>query len=875
MIGEILSLEEIEYFKNNKDQITEELLKLLRSKGDLGKKIALQILDTEQDNEKYYLDAFGNRISYNGDRALKKAFTSMALADIHIKEIENCKNNINHFIDNYVQIMTKKGTNFPELREYQKDFIKILDNPENENIISLQGRQCIRGNTVVTINNKNVTIEELFNSNNIENIEDSKFIASVYPSNSFIKTDVGNIKIKAQHKTIKYDIILIKTKNHYLECAEQHVLIDKNYNEIYAINSLDKDIITETGLEKVLEVKNLNIKENCYDLELEKHHLYFSNGFLSHNSGKSVTVGEYLTYKFNFFKDVTIGICANRASMAREVLDKVRKMFITIPMWMKIGVVTWNKGSLESEKKSRILTDATSGDSFRGFSCNIILIDECVEYNETIILQFNNKNLTIKIGDFYKIYDKNIKYKVKTSNGFKKFDDIKETYSKENIKIYFDNNSIIVTPNHKFYINNSFVYAKDLKINDEILFNNNIEKITKIEKDVSCSNKFYDLINVDAGHHYNASGFEVSNCAFINSNMFNEFMDSVAPSQSALSFKQMIMISTANGRNHFYDFWKDASEDIKTSKNGFVKFEVNWRDVPRFDAKGNKLEPDEFRNITIKKLGSVYFEQNYGNSFIGSSTTLIPGEILGKYNAKDPEFRYQPGLNVFEEVQPQHKYILGVDPAKDGLDYFAVQVLDITNLNFKQVAAAKLQIDYLSMPEILVEWAQRFNNALLVIENNEGAGQSIADTIFRDYEYENMYFDLKKEKDKDKSRKKYPGFRTTKVTRDLLLQTMKVLAQENKLLVQDKETINELWDFKLINGKYQADDGKHDDTVMALALCLVPFINIKNFEDMKEVIKAIKSKDTSEDFDDLIVLGSFDDFIDEETPKNYEYITNS
>lgn len=227
MIREILSLEEIEYFKNNKDQITEELLKLLRSKGDLGKKIALQILDTEQDNEKYYLDAFGNRISYNGDRALKKAFTSMALADIHIKEIENCKNNINHFIDNYVQIMTKKGTNFPELREYQKDFIKILDNPENENIISLQGRQ----------------------------------------------------------------------------------------------------------------------------------------------SGKSVTVGEYLTYKFNFFKDVTIGICANRASMAREVLDKVRKMFITIPMWMKIGVITWNKGSLESEKKSRILTDATSGDSFRGFSC--------------------------------------------------------------------------------------------------------------------------------------------------------------------------------------------------------------------------------------------------------------------------------------------------------------------------------------------------------------------------------------------------------------------------------------------------------------------------------------------------------------------------
>ena len=277
----------------------------------------------------------------------------------------------------------------------------------------------------------------------------------------------------------------------------------------------------------------------------------------------------------------------------------------------------------------------------------------------------------------------NSKYLIKTTNGFKEFDGIVKSQYKEGLKIYFDDNSFIsVTKNHRF-VDKELKLAQDLKVNDII----NNKKIIKIENIIS---EFYDPFSVHGDNTYLVNGINnhncniilIDECAFINSNMFNEFMDSVAPSQSALSFKQMI--STANGRNHFYDFWKDASEDIKTSKNGFVKFEVNWRDVPRFDAKGNKLEPDEFRNITIKKLGSVYFEQNYGNSFIGSSTTLIPGEILGKYNAKDPEFRYQPGLNVFEEVQPQHKYILGVDPAKDGLDYFAVQVLDITNLNFKQ-----------------------------------------------------------------------------------------------------------------------------------------------------------------------------------------------
>lgn len=136
----ILTKEEIQYFKNNKDQITFELLQALRAHGNDGKQLALDILDFEKDSESYYLDAFGNRISFNGNRRLKKPFTKLDMAPIHVEEIARCSESIHYFKDNYVKIRTKSGVNFPEIRQYQNEFISLL-NSEEESIVGLMGRQ--------------------------------------------------------------------------------------------------------------------------------------------------------------------------------------------------------------------------------------------------------------------------------------------------------------------------------------------------------------------------------------------------------------------------------------------------------------------------------------------------------------------------------------------------------------------------------------------------------------------------------------------------------------------------------------------------------------------------------------------------------------
>lgn len=166
-LKEIFNPDIIEFLKNNKDQITGELLEELRSFGNEGKHLALEILDFPKDSEQYYLDSFGNRITCNGNRMLKKQFTKLDLSPIHIEELQKCADDIHYFKDNYIKIRTKSGVNFPELRKYQNDFIDEIVPDENESVIGLMGRQCCSGETKIKISQNNIekemSFEELFN----------------------------------------------------------------------------------------------------------------------------------------------------------------------------------------------------------------------------------------------------------------------------------------------------------------------------------------------------------------------------------------------------------------------------------------------------------------------------------------------------------------------------------------------------------------------------------------------------------------------------------------------------------------------------------------------------------------------------------------
>lgn len=456
------------------------------------------------------------------------------------------------------------------------------------------------------------------------------------------------------------------------------------------------------------------------------------------------------------------------------------------------------------------------------------------------------------------------KYSVLTKNGFKKFDGVKRSVHSVSLIFKFDDYTIInVTHGHLFETPDGFREAKTLKINDRIS-----EKVIISIEEIHQKREFFDLLNVDDGNHYVTSGVTSHNCAYIRPSVWEEFADSIFASQSALAWKKNVILSTPRGMNHFYTMVKGA----KAGTNGMKLFEVDWRDVPRYDVNGNLISNEEFKEKIIKKYGPVYFAQNYSCEFHGSSHTLVSSDKILTMTPKTPLEKRDGMLRVYERPKNGHKYIMTVDAAKDGSDSFGVQVVDITDFNFIQVASAKLQVDYLKMPAFLDEWGRDYNNAYMIIENNEGAGQSIADQLKQSYEYENIHHDNKIDtntKNRMKSRKAYPGFRTTTKSRKQILQTLKLFIDNDKLHLNDADTIAEFSSFILVGSRYEADEGTHDDMIMSLAMVFVPFCDVKNFDDMKKVVVGLYENDNLPeeervDFSEMLIISSFDDGTDEE-----------
>jgi hypothetical protein len=117
-----------------------------------------------------------------------------------------------------------------------------------------------------------------------------KFTETLNIEDFQVLSDNGFIDIKKIGKTIPYLKYKIKTNNHTLECADTHIVIDSEYDEIF-VKDLNRDtrpdkIITESGVEVVREVINTGEYEEMYDLQLDENsnHLFFTNGVLSHNS---------------------------------------------------------------------------------------------------------------------------------------------------------------------------------------------------------------------------------------------------------------------------------------------------------------------------------------------------------------------------------------------------------------------------------------------------------------------------------------------------------------------------------------------------------------------------------------------------------------
>lgn len=282
---------------------------------------------------------------------------------------------------------------------------------------------------------------------------------------------------------------------------------------------------------------------------------------------------------------------------------------------------------------------------------------------------------------------------------------------------------------------------------------------------------------------------------------------------------------------------------LQVGSNGYRIEEAFWDEVPRWNKDGSIKEPEQFKEEQIAKKGQLFWKQNFGNEFLGSSRTLVNGTALKNIDCmSDNEIIYNSifeGLRIFNKPEKDKHYIITVDPKIDGADLVGIHVVDVTNLPFKQVAAANLEESYLLIPSRVYSLAEYYNRGMIVVENN--IDMTIADAIYYQYEYEGEVF--REKQSGSKAYKNKLGFRTTTKTKKITTSMLKKFIEDRLLIIQDKKTVDELFNFiEKPNGTFSADEGFHDDLVMSLTILFAPFLNIKDWGNFKGFVSLIEGR---------------------------------
>lgn len=265
------------------------------------------------------------------------------------------------------------------------------------------GRQvskCVAFGSIVTLRNKktmevfNLPIGRLFNFGTQKIQEnDGKFLfrsdmCGMYEA----KTDRGFVDIKSVYKTIPYKVWRIQTnKGKRLKCADEHLVFDENYNEVYVRDlKINSKIITSAGIERVEKISVTSDKENMYDIALDdsSDHRYFTNGILSHNTTNH---GIFSTLMPRLIPGLKIAVIVPRPDQLGTIQNKFREIdmgcrFYSVSSEYKNNMsykeYPHPNGQISTLSLWYILTDPGK---IRGTTADFILFDEYQDFNDTFL----------------------------------------------------------------------------------------------------------------------------------------------------------------------------------------------------------------------------------------------------------------------------------------------------------------------------------------------------------------------------------------------------------------------------------------------------------------------------------------------------------
>lgn len=319
----------------------------------------------------------------------------------------------------------------------------------------------------------------------------------------------------------------------------------------------------------------------------------------------------------------------------------------------------------------------------------------------------------------------------------------------------------------------------------------------------------------------------------------------------------VIIESTANGYEYFKEMWDDAV----AGRSDYIPLFVGWNELAEysmpytgFELTNKEKELQKTYNLTLEQLtwrrwsisnncggDEELFAQEYPinpqEAFISTGRCYFDKEkiIARIQQLKEPiktgsfifdydglkisNIRFKEdkegSIKIYKEPVKGRPYVLGGDTAGEGSDYFTGHVDD--NITGEQVAVLKQQYDEVDYTRQMYCLGMYYNTALIGIEANYTTYPIQELTRLK---YPKQYVREKQDTYTGRHDKAY-GFKTTSVTRPLVLAELQTVVKENVELINDKETLEEMLVFvKNERGRPEAQDGYHDDLVMGKAITL-------------------------------------------------------
>lgn len=314
--------------------------------------------------------------------------------------------------------------------------------------------------------------------------------------------------------------------------------------------------------------------------------------------------------------------------------------------------------------------------------------------------------------------------------------------------------------------------------------------------------------------------------------------------------------TTGNGYEDFYDLYMDSASNPTPAVLDYKTYFYPWYSNPEYTLPIDLTDISEeeqnlkqsyhltdgqlhWRRWKMKELrrnqegiglsGTQLFKQEYPatvmEAFQSGSGSVFDLEKLEAVQVKEPlnightdDQKYTAlhklGVWMWETPQPDHTYLVGVDPSDGmGADFGVIDVWDKDTLVQVAQYYGKVRPDELA--EITAEIADYYNHAMAGVENNMLTTIMMLSKI-----YDNYYFEMKYDEKTMTSTKKI-GWNTNTKTRDVMIDDYLILFDEGSLTINSKITLKEMKTFvKKDNGKREHADGKHDDTIFSGGIAL-------------------------------------------------------